>query len=267
MKEYLIKPGAKVKLDELSTLPPEKGDEFKASTKLATQKLGLKLADLQDVLYAEHKHRLLVVLQGLDTAGKDGAIRNVFAPISPQSMRVVAFKAPTQPELERDYLWRVHQQVPSNGEIVVFNRSHYEEVLVARVQELAPKERWSRRYRHIAEFERMLADEGTLILKFMLHISKDEQKERLQARLEEKRKHWKWNPGDLRDRAYWDKYWKAYEDAIEETSSDSAPWYVVPSDKKWWRDHVISATVVEALQALDMKYPKPTVDISSIKID
>lgn len=267
MKDYLIKPGEKVRLDQISTLPPEKGDDFKARTKLATQKLGLKLADLQDLLYAEHKHRLLVVLQGLDTAGKDGTIRNVFAPISPQSMRVVAFKAPTQPEYERDYLWRVHAQVPCNGEIVIFNRSHYEEVLVARVQDLAPKERWSRRYRHIVEFERMLADEGTLILKFFLHISKDEQKERLQARLEEKRKHWKWNPGDLRDRSYWDKYWKAYEDAIEETSTEQAPWIIVPSDKKWWRDHVISQAVVEALQGLDMKYPKPSVDISGIKIE
>ncbi len=153
------------------------------------------------------------------------------------------------------------------GEIVVFNRSHYEEVLVARVQDLAPKERWSRRYRHIVEFERMLADEGTVVLKFLLHISKDEQKRRLQARLEEKRKHWKWDPGDLRDRAYWDKYWKAYEDAVEETSTADAPWFVVPADKKWWRDYVISETVVEALQALDMKYPKPKVDPSTITID
>lgn len=267
MKEYRVEPGQKVRLDKLSTLPPDKGEAFKESVKLQTQKLGLKLADLQDLLYAEHRRRVLVVLQGLDTAGKDGTIRNVFAPISPQGLRVVAFRAPNQPELERDYLWRVHAQVPADGEIAVFNRSHYEEVLVVRVQGLQPEQVWRRRYRHIAEFERLLAEEGTLILKFFLHISKDEQKRRLQARLEEKRKHWKWDPSDLRDRAYWDAYWEAYEEALERTSTEQAPWYVVPADKKWWRDHVVTSTVVEALQGLGMRYPRPKVDPASIVID
>jgi PPK2 family polyphosphate:nucleotide phosphotransferase len=177
------------------------------------------------------------------------------------------YEAPTAPELEHDYLWRIHDKVPGNGEIAIFNRSHYEEVLVVRVQELAPEKVWRKRYRHIVEFERMLADEGTLVLKFFLHISKDEQKKRLQQRLEEKRKNWKWDPGDLRDRSYWDKYWEAYEEALERSSSDEAPWFVVPSDKKWWRDYVVSLAVVEALEALKMEYPKPKVDVKTIRID
>jgi len=267
MKEYLVRPGQKVKLEDCPTQPPQKSHDFKEEIKLKTAKLGLKLADLQDVLYAEHKHRLLIVLQGLDTAGKDSTTRNVFAPISPQGIRVVSFKAPTQPEMEHDYLWRIHDKVPGNGDIAVFNRSHYEEVLVVRVQELAPEKVWRRRYRHIIEFERMLADEGTLVIKFFLHISKDEQKKRLQQRLEEKRKNWKWDSGDLRDRSYWDKYWQAYEEAIERSSTDEAPWYVVPADKKWWRDYVVSETIVSALEALKMEYPKPKMDVKNIHIE
>jgi PPK2 family polyphosphate:nucleotide phosphotransferase len=267
MKEAIIKPGTKVKLDEHDCLPPEKGDEYKASIKAKTAELGERLSDLQDVLYAQHKHRILVILQGLDTSGKDGCTRNVFAPISPQGLRVVAFKAPTQPELEHDYLWRVHDKVPGNGEIVVFNRSHYEEVLVVRVQGLQPQAVWEKRYRHIVEWERMLNDEGTLILKFFLHISKDEQKQRLQSRLDEKSKHWKWDSGDLRDRAYWDHYLEAYEDVLEKTSTDFAPWTVVPADKKWYRDYLVSKRVVEAMEQLGMQYPKPTVDLSRITIE
>lgn len=266
MKEFQIEPGTKFKLDDLPTQPPQKDDDFKESIKLKTAKLGLRLSDLQDLLYAEHKHRLLIILQGLDTAGKDGATRNVFAPISPQGLRVVSYKAPIQPELEHDYLWRIHDKVPGNGEIVVFNRSHYEEVLVVRVQGLQPEKVWRRRYRHIVEFERMLAEEGTTVIKFFLHISKDEQKKRLQSRLEEKRKHWKWDPGDLRDRAYWDQYLEAYEEAIEKTSTEESPWFVVPADKKWWRDYVISSAVVEAMEALAMEYPKPVADLSQVVI-
>ena len=266
MKEYRIEADIKVRLEEHPTQPPQKDEDFKEATKLKTAKLGLRLADLQDLLYAEHKHRLLVVLQGLDTSGKDGATRNVFAPISPQGLRVIAYKAPIQPELEHDYLWRIHDKVPGNGEIAVFNRSHYEEVLVVRVQGLQPEKVWRRRYRHILEWERMLTEEGTTILKFFLHINKDEQKKRLQSRLEEKRKHWKWDPGDLRDRAYWDQYLAAYEEAIEKTSTEDCPWFVVPADKKWWRDYVISSVVVDALEALKMEYPKPVADLSQVVI-
>lgn len=266
MKEYRIKAGQALNLSGYPTLPEKIGDEFKEETKRMSAKLGLKLADLQDLLFAQRKHRLLVILQGLDTAGKDGSIRNVFASVSPEGLRVVAFKAPTQPELERDYLWRVHDKVPGNGEIVVFNRSHYEDVLVARVRGLVPEKVWRRRFRHLAEFERMLADEGTLILKFFLHISKDEQKKRLEQRLAQKSKNWKWDPSDLLDRGYWDEYWKAYEEALSKTSTDEAPWYVVPADKKWWRDYCISETLVAALEDLKMEYPKPKVDVGSIKI-
>jgi PPK2 family polyphosphate:nucleotide phosphotransferase len=262
----LIQPDSKVRLDQLPTLPPQKDDEFKEETKRKTAKLGLRLADLQDLLYAENKNRILIVLQGLDTAGKDSTTRNVFAPISPQGMHVVGFKAPTQPELAHDYLWRIHEQVPGNGEIVIFNRSHYEEVLVVRVQGLQPEKVWHKRYRHIVEFERMLSDEGTTIVKIFLHISKDEQKKRLQSRLEEKKKNWKWDPGDLRDREYWDHYREAYEEVLERTSTEQAPWYVVPADKKWYRDYVVSGIVVDALEALKMEYPKPVADLSKVVI-
>jgi PPK2 family polyphosphate:nucleotide phosphotransferase len=266
MKEYRIAPGKKLNLGECPTLPEKAGDEFKEETKRVTAKLVLKLAELQDVLYAGHAHRILVVLQGLDTAGKDSSVRNVFSSISPAGMRATAFKTPTQPELEYDYLWRVHEKVPAKGEICVFNRSHYEEVLVVRVQGLASEKVWRRRYRHIVEFERMLTEEGTLILKFFLHISKDEQKKRLEQRLSQKNKNWKWDPGDLRDRASWDKYWEAYEEALARTSTEEAPWYVVPADKKWWRDYVIAETIVSALEGLKMEYPRPKLDVGSIRI-
>jgi PPK2 family polyphosphate:nucleotide phosphotransferase len=267
MKEYRVKPGTRMKLQEWSTQPPQKDEAFKEDIKRRTAKLGLKLAELQELLWAEHRHRVLVVLQGLDTSGKDGTTRNVFAPISPQGLQVVSFKAPTGAELEHDYLWRVHARVPGDGEIAIFNRSHYEEVLVVRVQGLQPEKVWRRRYRHIIEFERTLAEEGTVILKFFLHIGKDEQKKRLEQRLEEKRKNWKWDPSDLRDRGYWDQYWEAYEDAIGRTSTDESPWHVVPADKKWWRDYVVTETVVSALEELGMQYPQPKMDLSSIRID
>ena len=266
MKEYRVKPGQSMRLADCPTLPPAVGDEVKEETRRQIAKLGLKLADLQDLLYAQHKHRVLILFQGLDTSGKDGSIKNVFSSISPAGLRVVAFKEPTQPELEHDYLWRVHDKVPGKGEIVVFNRSHYEDVLVVRVQGLLPEKAWRKRYRHLVEFERMLAEEGTLVLKFFLHISKDEQKKRLEQRLTQKSKNWKWDPSDLRDRRYWDEYWLAYQEAIERTSTDEAPWYVVPSDKKWWRDYVVSETIVSALEGLKMEYPKPKVDVSGIKI-
>jgi len=267
MKEYKIKPGQNLVLRACATIPDKVSEEFKEETRRLTTKLCLKLADLQDVLYAQHKHRLLVIFQGLDTSGKDGSIRNVFSNVSPEGLRVVAFKSPTQPELEHDYLWRVHDKVPGNGEIVVFNRSHYEEVLVVRVHSLMPEKIWRQRYRHIVEFERMLADEGTLVLKFFLHIGKDEQKKRLETRLTQKNKNWKWDPSDLRDREHWDEFLSAYEEAIVKTSTDESPWYVVPADKKWWRDYVVSETLVEALEALKMEYPRPKVDVSAIKID
>jgi len=229
--------------------------------------LNERLEELQELLYAEHKHKVLIVLQAMDTGGKDGTIRHVFEGVNPQGVRVASFKKPTLEELDHDFLWRVHKQVPGKGEIVIFNRSHYEDVLVVRVHNLAPKEVWSKRYDHINGFERMLVDEGTTILKFFLHIDLDEQKERLQARLDEPNKRWKFNPDDLEERKLWPKYVKAYEDAISKTSTSWAPWYIVPANRKWYRNLVVGTVVIEALEDLNMRHPEPQFDPADIKIE
>jgi PPK2 family polyphosphate:nucleotide phosphotransferase len=228
--------------------------------------LNHRLEELQELLHAEHKHKVLIVLQAMDTGGKDGTIRHVFEGVNPQGVRVASFKKPTPEELGHDFLWRVHKQVPGRGEIVIFNRSHYEDVLVVRVHDLAPKGVWSKRYDHINDFERMLVDEGTTILKFFLHIDLDEQKERLQARLDEPNKRWKFNPADLEERKLWPMYVKAYEDAISKTSTDWAPWYVIPANRKWYRNLVVGTVIIEALEDLNMRYPKPEFDPAEIKI-
>ena len=225
-----------------------------------------EIDELQARLYAESKHRLLVVFQAMDTGGKDGAIRDVFNPMDPQGIRVASFKRPSKEELAHDYLWRVHPHVPGNGETVVFNRSHYEDIVAVRVREIFPESRWAKRYQHIVEFERMLADEGTTIIKIFLHISKEEQKERLQARLDEPRKNWKFNPGDLEDRALWPKFMEAYGDVISRTSTDQNPWHVVPADRKWYRNLIVASILIERLHGLDMKYPPIDYDPSSIEI-
>jgi len=228
--------------------------------------LNQRLEELQELLYAEHKHKVLIVLQAMDTGGKDGTIRHVFEGVNPQGVRVAGFKKPTPEELDHDFLWRVHKQVPARGEIVIFNRSHYEDVLVVRVHNLAPQEVWSKRYDHINDFERMLVDEGTTILKFFLHIDLDEQKERLQARLDEPNKRWKFKPEDLEERKLWPQYVKAYEDAISKTSTDWAPWYVVPANRKWYRNLVVGTVIIETLKDLDMRYPEAEFDPADIKI-
>lgn len=267
MDRYRVKPGSRVDLGELdpndkSVFPVKKKEGRK-------QLLGLnqRLESLQELLYSEHKHKILIVLQAMDTGGKDGTIRHVFEGVNPQGVRVASFKKPTPEELDQDYLWRVHEHVPGKGQIVIFNRSHYEDVLVVRVRSLAPKEVWSKRYDHINDFERMLADEGTTILKFFLHIDLDEQKERFQARLDEPDKHWKFNPGDLEDRKLWPDYMRAYEDAISKTSTDWAPWYVIPANRKWYRNLVIGSVIIEALEALDMRYPEVDFDPADILIE
>lgn len=249
-------------IDPRST-PGFNGDKEKALAEL--EKLTTRLDELQEQLYAERKHRVLVILQGMDTSGKDGTIRHVFKNIDPLGVRVVAFKAPTPRELERDYLWRVHQHVPANGELVIFNRSHYEDVLVARVHNLVPKTVWSRRYDHINAFEKMLTDEGTTVLKFFLHIGKEEQKKRLLERLEEADKHWKFDPKDLVERGYWEDYMEAYQDVLDKTHTKYAPWYVVPADRKWYRNLRVSQLLVEALEGLQMKYPRPKLDIPRLE--
>ncbi len=263
MNRYRVQTSNRV---DLSQWDPSDKSAFPVSKKEGRKhllELNERLEELQELLYAEHKHKVLAVLQAMDTGGKDGTIRHVFEGVNPQGVRVAGFKKPTPEELDHDYLWRVHEQVPGKGEIAIFNRSHYEDVLVVR----APEEVWSKRYDHINEFERMLAEEGTTILKFYLHIDLAEQRQRFQARLDEPHKHWKFNPGDLDDRKLWPDYVKAYEDAISKTSTDWAPWYVVPANRKWYRNLVVGTIIVEALEALNMRYPEPKFDPAAITIE
>lgn len=258
---YRVPIKGKIKLKDYDPNDSKLFDGNKKDGKEALQKLNAELELLQEQLYAEGKHRLLIVLQAMDTGGKDGAIRAVFEGVNPQGVKVASFKTPTPVELSHDYLWRVHQQTPGKGEIVIFNRSQYEDVLVVRVQNLAPEEVWSKRYQHIREFERLLADEGTTILKFYLHIDLEEQAERFLARVEDPTKQWKFNPGDLDERARWDDYMKAYEDMLNQTSTAWAPWYIIPSNKKWYRNWLISKIVIKTLKNLDMRYPAPVENI------
>jgi PPK2 family polyphosphate:nucleotide phosphotransferase len=231
------------------------------------EKLNDKLEALQELLFAEHKHKVLIVLQAMDTGGKDGAIRRVFDGVNPAGVRVASFKAPTAEELDHDYLWRIHRQVPGKGEMVIFNRSHYEDVLVVRVHNYVPPEVWKKRFDQINEFEQMLAESGTTILKFYLHINKDEQKERLQARLDDPTKRWKFRLGDLEERKLWDNYMEAYEDVLSKTSTEYAPWYIVPANRKWYRDLVISSILVKTLEDLKMKYPESEENLDGVVIE
>ncbi|MBN1201479.1 MAG: polyphosphate kinase 2 family protein [Anaerolineae bacterium] len=225
-----------------------------------------RMRELQEVLYAEDKHALLIVLQAMDAGGKDGTIRHVMRGVNPQGVRVTSFKVPTPEELDHDFLWRIHQHTPGRGEIGIFNRSHYEDVLVVRVEKLVPENVWQVRYDHINAFEQMLADSGVTILKFYLHISKAEQKERFQARLDDPTKHWKFSRGDLTVRAKWDRYMAAYENALTRCNTEWAPWHIVPANKKWYRNLVISNVIVETLEHLDMHYPEAEPDLDTVVI-
>jgi PPK2 family polyphosphate:nucleotide phosphotransferase len=225
-----------------------------------------RIAELQEVLYAEHKHALLVVLQALDTGGKDGTISHVMRGLNPQGVQVTSFKVPTPEELDHDFLWRVHRHTPPRGMIGIFNRSHYEDVLIVRVNKLVPADVWAERYEQINAFERLLTASGVTILKFYLHISKDEQKQRLEDRLDQPDKHWKFARADLATRAKWDKYQEAYEDALTRCNTRWAPWHIVPANKKWYRNLVVSSVIVEALEALDMHYPDPEPDLDKVVI-
>ena len=248
-----VEPGKRVRLGELD---PGTTHGYEASGGKAKAKKDLQqLATLQEMVYAERKRRILIVLQGIDTAGKDGSIKHLSGALHPLGTRVASFGVPTEPELARDYLWRVHAQVPGNGQIVIFNRSHYESVLVERVHELVPKARWSRRYDHINDFERLLGDEGTTIVKFFLHIDRDEQLARLKSRYDEPAKRWKFNVGDLDERKLWDNYLTAFEDALSRCSTASAPWYVIPSNHKWFRNLAIGEITVDTLASLGLAYP------------
>ena len=259
-----VLPGTRVHLTDDTAAAPADAPSKESSLE-QVDKLTARLDALQEALYGEDKRAVLVVLQGRDTSGKDGTIRKVFGPLNPQGVTVTAFKAPTPLELAHDYLWRVHQAVPPKGSIGIFNRSHYEDVLVVRVHELVPESVWRPRYEQINLFERLLTENGVTILKFFLHISKKEQLERLQGRLEDPTKDWKFSPRDLGERDRWDAYTAAYEEALEQTSTKVAPWWVVPADKKHLRDLLVAQVVTETLERMDPRYPGPPEGLEELR--
>jgi PPK2 family polyphosphate:nucleotide phosphotransferase len=261
---YRIKPGAKVRLGDYA--PDDDGDLSEVFARVQFNALLEQLVPMQEAFYAEGKHSLLVIFQAMDAAGKDSTIRHVFAPLNPEGLQVTSFKSPSTEELAHDFLWRIHHHVPQQGYIGVFNRSHYEDVLIARVKNLVAPERWKRRFDHCNDFEKMLADEGVVVLKFFLHISKDYQKQRLVKRLADPEKAWKFNPADLLERERWDQYMKAYEDMLSRCSTADAPWYVVPAEKRWFRDLLVARVIVERLKALDISLPKLSFDPKKIVI-
>ena len=242
------------------------GVKGKAAAVAALGKNMARFAELQYLLYAENRHAVLIVFQSIDAGGKDGTIRHVMSGLNPQGCTVTSFKVPTGEEAKHDFLWRVHKATPRLGEFGIFNRSHYEDVLVARVHKLVPEPVWSKRYDHINAFEKLLADAHIKIFKFFLHISKDEQKRRFQKRLADPTRQWKLSPADFTERDYWDDYLKAYEDALTRCSTPWAPWYVIPANKKWFRNLAVSRILVEALEELNMKFPPPNMDLSKVRI-
>lgn len=252
--DYLVEPDSKVKLSKYD--PEDRGDfDEKEDAEKQTGELLEELQELQGLLYAEGKRALLVVFQAMDAGGKDGAIRTVFSGVNPQGCAVHSFKKPTDEEMQHDFIWRCHMHCPGKGMIGIFNRSHYESVLIERIAEVVPEKVWKKRYGHINDFEQMLTEEGTVVRKFYLHISKDEQRERLQERLSDPAKNWKFASSDLEVRQQWDDYIAAYEDVLSKTSTRHAPWYVIPANKKWYRNYLIAGVLVRTLKELDMKYP------------
>jgi len=262
----IVKPGEKVKLKDFDPNYSE-GYKDKKSAEKEMKKIRKQMIQLQSLLYAESKHALLIILQALDTGGKDGTIRHVMAGVDPQGCDVKSFKVPTPEELDHDFLWRAHNVTPRKGKIVIFNRSYYEDVLVVRVHNYVPKDVWKKRYDQINDFERFLTENKTVVMKFYLHISKDEQKKRLEARLSDPSKLWKFSEGDLKERKFWDDYMDAYEDTLTKCSTEDAPWYIIPSNKKWYRNLVIGQAIVDKLKSLDMKYPEPQGKFDKIVID
>lgn len=262
---YRVPPATKFRLHDCDPADTWKFNKPDAAHRLARNVT--RLAELQVRLYAENQRAVLIVLQAMDAGGKDGTIRHVLSGINPQGCRVTSFKAPTAEELAHDFLWRIHRAVPRSGEIGVFNRSHYEDVLVVRVHNLVPQAVWAGRYDQINQFERLLAANQVVVLKFFLHISREEQRERLQARLADPTKNWKFDPGDLAERKHWTAYQRAYEIALRRCSTAWAPWFVIPANKKWFRNLAVSEILVETLAGLDMRFPKPKTDLSQITID
>lgn len=265
MKLHPVSGKHSVKLDDDDARPPasaKSGDALDRATKKEID----RIADLQRVLYGDARFAVLIVLQGRDASGKDGTIRRVFTAVNPQGCAVASFKEPTEAEKRHDFLWRVHQQVPARGMIGIFNRSHYEDILVPRVHDLVPKKVWSARYDQINDFERMLTENGVVILKFLLHISREEQRTRLAERLSDEKKNWKFRVGDLDDRARWDDFTKAYRGILTHTSTKWAPWYVVPADDKNVRDWLVARTIADRMDKLDLRYPPADPSIVGLKI-
>jgi PPK2 family polyphosphate:nucleotide phosphotransferase len=260
-----VAPGSRIKLGKVDADSTFGVDKTAATEKLARNLE--RLSELQYLLYAEAQRSVLVVLQGIDAAGKDGTIRHVMTGLNPQGVRVTSFKVPEGDEKRHDYLWRIHRAAPEKGAIGIFNRSHYEDVLVVRVHNIVPKSVWQKRYRHINEFERMLTDNGVTVLKFLLYISKEEQAERFRERLEDKSKTWKFSQADATERGYWDAYLDAYDDMLAKCSTEHAPWFVIPSNRKWFRNYAVSEVIVDALERMKLKIPKAAADLSHVKIE
>jgi PPK2 family polyphosphate:nucleotide phosphotransferase len=267
MKTALItaRPGKKIRLSKIE--PGDTAGATKEKALARVEKLREKLLRWQEVFYAEHRRSLLIIFQAMDTGGKDGSVKNLCAGLDPAGLHITSFKAPTGEELDHDFLWRIHRATPGKGMIGIWNRSHYEDVLVARVHKLVEKKVWKARYDQINRFEKNLHENGTTILKFMLHISKDEQCRRLQARLDDPEKRWKFNPGDIKERALWNDYQEAYEDAINCCTTDHAPWHIVPADNKWARNLAIIETVVRAFKKMKPRFPKLSFNPREVKVD
>ena len=266
VKTHQLQPGQKIKLEKLSTTAPkEAGDREAVEEEFI--RLRDEFVELQYDLYAEGQRKLLIVLQAMDAAGKDGTIRNVFKGVNPQGVQVASFKAPSAEELAHDFLWRIHKRVPAKGAIGIFNRSHYEDVLVVRVDNLVPEQIWRPRYEQINRFEQHLTENGTILLKFYLHISSEEQKKRFQQRLDDPKKRWKFSAEDLEKRRQWPQYMEAYEEVIERCTTDWAPWYVIPSDQKWYRNYAITRVIVKTLQRLELQLPKPPKNWQQLEIE
>ncbi len=263
-KEFIVAPGDTVQLDQVD---PNYTGDIRSSEEAERQleKCHKTLRDLQYLMYAEDRRSLLIVLQGRDAAGKDGTIRKVFSVMNPQGCTVTSFKVPSEVEAAHDFLWRCHRAVPERGQVTIFNRSHYEDVLVVRVHDLVPKKVWARRYAHINAFEELLYDNHTQILKFFLHIDGDEQLERFKKRIDNPAKHWKISDADYAERPHWDAYTRAFQDALEKCSTKHAPWFVIPSNKKWFRNLAIAQIVAQTLQDMNMQFPEPTVDMQEIR--
>ncbi len=263
-ERFRVKPGNKINLDDIDAdFKPADLDSEEAAHQL--ERSTEKIRDLQHLMYAEDRRSLLVVLQGRDAAGKDGTIRRVFGPMNPQGCRVTSFKVPSKMEAAHDFLWRCHFAAPKRGMVGIFNRSHYEDVLVVRVHDLVPKKIWSKRYDHINDFERLLVDSGTVILKFYLHIDREEQLERFKKRIDNPKKNWKISDADYSERPYWDEYTRAFEEAISKCSTDDAPWFVIPANRKWFRNLAIADIVVDTMESLKMRFPEPSVDMGEIR--